>query len=413
MENTVWLYDILIALIIGLIGVVIPGGFTLWNVYNLFSKKPKIELLAAYLTILIGGVLYLLLYILNFDLAGDWYEVIKVTQLHNVISSKYQLGMLLPTLVGITGLLILISVAAEKLPPLVSAFLVASVILLNVMQIAFAIQISKNILNENMDVFNLLFYVYHFNIFILSVSAVRKQLKQQLEIYRQMNFPEKESRHSFVNWLYSKINHFSKYTALLFACLFFLIAILEIIFILVGQGADAPIKAFTDTADWTFSKQIPPPPLEYDGHYLCTVAASGHTKIVKPLRYGTRRGTTIIVNRQLCIANAFEDYIQEKLPRFHKFIRGVYDKYGYPISKHITTPARADVVYFVMKPLEWIFLIFLYLFDVKPEQRISRQYLYQENEKERERAQQERIAREHAENEVKRLQKLLELEKNK
>ena len=39
--------------------------------------------------------------------------------------------------------------------------------------------------------------------------------------------------------------------------------------------------------------------------------------------------------------------------------------------------------------------------------------LKKENEKERERAEQERIAREHAENEVKRLQKLLELEKNK
>ena len=370
--------DIITVLIVGLVAVVIPSGLTVWNVYNLFSKKPKREVLASWLTILIGGVLYFLSYSLYFDSAGDWYKTVNVAQVHYAISSQYRLGIILPIFVGAIGLTILISVAAEKLPPLVSAFSVASVVLLNVVQIAFAIQISKNVFNENMAVIGLLFYVYHFNIFILSVSAVRKQIRQQLEIYRQMNFPKEESTHSFTGWLYSKINRFSKYTALLFACLFFLIAILEIIFILVGQGADAPIKAFTDTADWTFSQQIPPPPLEYDGHYLCTVAAGGHTKIVKPLRYGTRRGTTIIVNRQLCIANAFEDYIQEKLPRFHKFIRGVYDKYGYPVSKHITTPARADVVYFIMKPLEWIFLVFLYLFDVKPEQRISRQYLYQE-----------------------------------
>lgn len=368
---------IVTVLIIGLVAVVIPGGLTVWNVYNLFSKKPKREVLVSWLTILIGGIFYLLLFDLLFETAGDWYQAIYVVQVHYAISSQYRLGIILPIFVGAIGLTILISVAAEKLPPLVSAFSVASVVLLNVVQIAFAIQISKNVIDEKMAVIGLLFYVYHFNIFILSVSAVRKQIKQQLEIYRQMNFPKEESRHSFTGWLYSKINRFSKYTILLFACLFFLIAILEIIFILVGQGADAPIKAFTDTADWTFSQQIPPPPLEYDGHYLCTVAAGGHTKIVKPLRYGTRRGTTIIVNRQLCIANAFEDYIQEKLPRFHKFIRGVYDKYGYPVSKHITTPARADVVYFIMKPLEWIFLVFLYLFDVKPEQRISRQYLYQ------------------------------------
>lgn len=368
-------------LIIGLVAVVIPGGLTVWNVYNLFSKKPKREVLVSWLTILIGGIFYLLLFDLLFETAGDWYQAIYVVQVHYAISTQYRLGIILPMFVGAVGLTILISVNAEKLPPLVSAFSVASVLLLNVEQIAFAIQISKNVIDEKMAVIGLLFYVYHFNIFILSVSAVRKQIKQQLEIYRQMNFPKEESRHSFTGWLYSKINRFSKYTVLLFACLFFLIAILEIIFILVGQGADAPIKAFTDTADWTFSQQIPPPPLEYDGHYLCTVAAGGHTKIVKPLRYGTRRGTTIIVNRQLCIANAFEDYIQEKLPRFHKFIRGVYDKYGYPISKHITAPARADVVYFIMKPLEWIFLVFLYLFDVKPEQRIRRQYLYQDNGK--------------------------------
>lgn len=372
--------DIITLLIAGFIGVVIPGGFTIWNVYNLFSKRPKKEVPAAWLTILIGGVFYIFLYCLCFDSAGDWYEAVNVVQVHYAISSRYQLGIILPVFVGVIGLIILISMDAEKLPPFVSAFSVASVIVLNAAQIAFAIQIGRNVFDENMDVISLLFYVYHFNIFILSVSAVRKQLKQQLEIYRQMNFPKEGSRHSFDAWLYSKINRFSKYTALLFACLFFLIAILEIIFILAGQGADAPIKAFTDTADWTFSQQIPPPPLEYDGHYLCTVAAGGHTKIVKPLRYGTRRGTTIIVNRQLCIANAFEDYIQEKLPGFHRFIRGVYDKYGYPISKHITTPARADVVYFIMKPLEWIFLVFLYLFDVKPEQRISRQYLYQDGD---------------------------------
>lgn len=50
--------------------------------------------------------------------------------------------------------------------------------------------------------------------------------------------------------------------------------ILEILLILFGQGADGFVKAFTMTADWTFSTQIPPP-IEYEGHYLCTVAAGG------------------------------------------------------------------------------------------------------------------------------------------
>ena len=98
--------------------------------------------------------------------------------------------------------------------------------------------------------------------------------------------------------------------------------------------------------------------------------------MVKPLRLGTRRNETIVVNRQLCIANAFEELIQEKMPRFHRQIRNMYDTYGYPLSKKITTPLKADFVYIVMKPLEWVFLLFLYAFDLRPEQRIARQYTY-------------------------------------
>jgi hypothetical protein len=150
--------------------------------------------------------------------------------------------------------------------------------------------------------------------------------------------------------------------------------VLVILYVLIGQGPDGVIKAFTMTADWTFSKQIPPPPIDYEGHYLCTVAAGGHEKIVKPVRYGKRRGKTIVVNRQLLASNAFEDLIMEKTPRFHRAVRGFYDKHGYPIPKHITTRTRADVAYFVMKPLEWLFILFLYTFDTHPENRIAVQY---------------------------------------
>lgn len=369
--------DIITFIILGAIAFVVPGGLTIWNIYNLFAKKPKKEVIAFWMTVIIGGFLYILLYDVAFDSAGDWWEVIEVTQTHYSISTQYALGVVLPALVGFVGLVVLVCVKSEKKPPLVSAFSVASVILLNIIQIVYAVQISKNVSGDSV---NLFLYVYHFNIFILSVSAVKKQMNQQLEIFKQIYHHKEEdvsleSRNSFINRLYLYVNNISSYSGLIFICFFFLIAILEIIFILAGQGADAPIKAFTDTADWTFSKQISPPPIDHQGHYLCTVAAGGHKRIVKPLRYGTRRGTIIVVNRQLCIANAFEEYIQEKLPKFHRFIRGVYDKYGYPISKYITTPLRADLVYFIMKPLEWTFLIFLYLFDIKPERRISKQYL--------------------------------------
>lgn len=148
---------------------------------------------------------------------------------------------------------------------------------------------------------------------------------------------------------------------------------------LFGQKPDSVIKAFTQTSDWILSGEISPPPVEYDAHYLCTVSLRGHRGLVKPIRYGIRKGNRIVVNRQLCVANAFEQLLQERTPRFHKAVRHFYDTYGYPISKWITNPWSADAVYLIMKPLEWIFVTVLYLFDEKPENRICSQYLPMEH----------------------------------
>ena len=90
---------------------------------------------------------------------------------------------------------------------------------------------------------------------------------------------------------------------------------------------------------------------------------------------GIRHGEKIVVNRQLCIANAFENLIEEKTPKFHYFVRYIYDKYGFPLAKHIHKAWQADITYILMKPLEWIFLFVLYMFDKKPENRIATQYI--------------------------------------
>ena len=65
---------------------------------------------------------------------------------------------------------------------------------------------------------------------------------------------------------------------------------------------------------------------------------------------------------------------KEKTPRAHRLIRRFYDKYGFPVAKLIRHKWSADIVYFLMKPLEWIFLIVLYSTDVHPENRIAVQY---------------------------------------
>ena len=153
------------------------------------------------------------------------------------------------------------------------------------------------------------------------------------------------------------------------------LALVVLILMLFGQQPDSMIKAWTNTADWAFSQKIPPQNLIIDEHYLCTVAAGGHEKVVKPQRMGVRHGHPVVVNRQLCIANAFEQVLEEKTPRFHRFLRRNYDRYGYPFAKHIKKKWVMDVIYYLMKPLEWVFLLVLYLVDRKPENRIAMQYI--------------------------------------
>ena len=153
------------------------------------------------------------------------------------------------------------------------------------------------------------------------------------------------------------------------------LALVVLILMLFGQQPDSMIKAWTNTADWAFSQKIPPQNLIIDEHYLCTVAAGGHEKVVKPQRMGVRHGHPVVVNRQLCIANAFEQLLEEKTPRFHRFLRRNYDRYGYPFAKHIKKKWAMDLIYYLMKPLEWLFLLVLYLVDRKPENRTAMQYI--------------------------------------
>ena len=137
--------------------------------------------------------------------------------------------------------------------------------------------------------------------------------------------------------------------------------------------SELPHTVFTKTCGWAFSTLKPD--CSGSGHYLCTVALKGHSNIVKPERLGVRRGEPIVVNRQLAVANAFEDLLVERVPRTAKLLRKIYDKTGLPISRYIKHPITADIIYLVVKPLEFVFYVFMLLVDKKnPEQRIGAMY---------------------------------------
>lgn len=343
----------------------LPFILTVANIKNLIKNIHK-AIFTDISTIIIGGIYYF--FLMGFDSVtdSDYKTAIYPNEYHEILNGEYGMIISWVILTGVISLVLLSVRSPSKIPPLQSVILISFDILMLLLVGIIQIQMFMNF-----DIHYLLYYLYYLNLIIISVRRIHYHITEQVKFN---NEHEIVFRTRAGEKLHKLMSAFSGMTKLSFLFMFPIIAICEILYIILGQGVDGFIKAFTMTADWTFSTQTPPPPLEYSGHYLCTVAVCGHKEVVKPIRYGIRHNRKIIVNRQLLVANAFEDIIAERFPRFHKRIRKFYDTYGYPISKHITTKLRADVIYIFMKPLEYMFLIYLYMFDLHPEQRIAIQY---------------------------------------
>jgi len=170
-----------------------------------------------------------------------------------------------------------------------------------------------------------------------------------------------------------------KIPVLLILCIPVLVCIVAILQ-LFGQQPDSLVRAFTDTYKHGLSQLTPNcnGVVCGEGHFLCTIAAKGDPKLVHPIRSGVRAGAPIKCNRQLLIANAFEEWLEQHCPALHRPIRRAYNHIGNYLHRHYDAFDRrwvSNSVYLLMKPLEWIFLLFLYLADRRPETRIAQQYL--------------------------------------
>nr|AMP56013.1 hypothetical protein [uncultured bacterium] len=80
----------------------------------------------------------------------------------------------------------------------------------------------------------------------------------------------------------------------------------------------------------------------------------------------------VITMRQRNGSRTDELWVQAKLRA--RGVRGLYDRYGFPVAKLIRSRWVADLVWVLMKPAEWIFLAVIYLTDRHPEDRIAVQY---------------------------------------
>ncbi|MBR1824706.1 MAG: hypothetical protein IJ779_10820 [Ruminococcus sp.] len=299
----------------------------------------------------------------SFDKNYD--EAVYVGEMHSFLHTEYRMTVWVTLAIAMAALIILSVADPVKFPPVPQALCFGFAVIGEVLYLFLIIQLTS------LPFCGLAHIYYLANLIMITARVTKRYIMEHLS-YKEEH--DTQYIHESAKPVEKALQTVASLTELHFIMILPAAVILIAIFILLGQGPDGIIKAFTMTADWTFSTQTPPPPIDYEGHYLCTVAAGGHKKVVKPVRYGRRRGDIIVVNRQLLASNAFEDMIMERTPKFHRAVRSFYDKHGYPISRHITTKTRADMVYIIMKPLEWLFILSLYTFDAHPENRIAVQY---------------------------------------
>lgn len=337
------------------------------------SQKPKKPYMPGRLFDLLAvvlGILYNYLYLsvlnqVNFD--SDWNVQLYNSQRHTPVFTESYVTLIVIAVVAAAGYLLLHFRSLEKLPPLAAVLGISAMYLGTLESILFAVQVTAD--PTWVDVIYL--WILPINCVLITARTVCYKVQEWKRIGDDWQISATNPiLEKCLKMLYSS----SYWPAAAFILMWPLLGILIILLLLFGQAPNAVIKAFTETSDWNLSGRVAPQNLQLDEHYLCTVAAGGHSRVVKPLRLGVRHGHEVIVNRQLCIANAFEQILEEKTPGFHRAVRTFYDKYGFPIAKMIRSKYAADMVYFLMKPLEWCFLAVIYLVDVHPEDRIAMQY---------------------------------------
>ena len=352
-------FDLVVLLCVSI--VFLPFVLTAENILLLTNKK-RLTYKSIFMNLwellsIAAGVYYTVtLAPLKNILFKDWYVQLYNNQKHSPVSSEHTLTLAVLFAVAVIGHICLRFIPQNKRPPLFSALCISSIYIGCALCVLWCIQIFGS--SFFLFLFPINYIILSFRVIACEVLSADKTAEEQTKMPRISAF------------LHNK----SSLPVLALLLLIPLLGVLTVIMLLFGQEPDSAIKLWTETADWTMSQKIAPENLPRDGHYLCTVAAEGHKKLVKPLRTGKRHGHEITVNRQLCVANAFEQLLSERAPHLHRAIRSFYDKTGYPIAKHIKTPLAADIVYIIMKPLEWLFLLVLYLFDTKPENRIATQY---------------------------------------
>ena len=208
-------------LLLIVLGFIIPGTLTIWNLYNLFAREPKLEKLIGSLTLFVGGTLYFGLHGISHIKYDDWVGGIDPSDLFYSLASEYRAAILIPVILGSIALLVLLYSNAGKLPSAVSALCIALVVILNVTGIIYAVQFTNKI---SLNVLYAFLYVYHVNVLPVSILVIRKHIKN-------LRSPG----------------------VVISTALVSVVVVLDVLFVLMGLGFTAPVKAFTETDGWVLS----------------------------------------------------------------------------------------------------------------------------------------------------------------
>lgn len=345
-------------------------GRQIYLLYRLWQDKESTKETIFYdiWTLFLAGLfewLYLSV-IKNTQFMSDWWETLINRQTHTPILTQSYETMAIIVLVAMIGLFILLINPTNSVSPMTIVIGIAATYIGSAMNVVWTIHIMR------MDVLADLVLIL---VPIVTIVIVTKAIVIKIREYEpDPNRLNKIYHTPWLNRLRMMLLNSKQWPLLAFIVMLPLMIIVLGILVLFGQAPHSIITAFTQTSDWNLSQQIAPQNLDVDEHYLCTVAAGGHRQIVKPIRKGIRHGHSVTVNRQLMVANAFEQILEERIPTIHRFVRRNYDRYGFPIAKWIRSKWMADVIWIVMKPLEWFFVCVIYSVDQYPEDRIALQY---------------------------------------
>jgi hypothetical protein len=100
-----------------------------------------------------------------------------------------------------------------------------------------------------------------------------------------------------------------------------------------------------------FYEQLPnqPPP----SCFIVTAASRGHWWLVRTWR----DDSGCIVNRQLLTFWQFEAILSAKVPQLHRVLRSIYNGFAPTVARLIVFPWMADIVYLLLKPVEWMVIL--------------------------------------------------------